>query len=75
MSERRRQCAGWARFARGDINGDGEVNLVDWLLLQQFLNDQVGFNAKEFLRADLYPVDGDGQLTLSDLLLFEELAN
>jgi hypothetical protein len=57
----------------GDINGDGEVNVVDLLLLQQAVIGQITLNASQIRQADLYPPAGDGTTNISDLVLLEAL--
>jgi subtilisin family serine protease len=58
----------------GDIDGNGTVDVADVLRLQQYLNGARTLTNIEIARGDLYPTSsGDGQLTLSDLLLLEKL--
>jgi hypothetical protein len=57
----------------GDLNGDGEVNVVDLLLLQQAVIGQITLNASQIRQADLYPPAGDGTTNISDLVLLEAL--
>ena len=56
---------------RGDINDDGTVNIQDLVLLQQhLLTISIIADNEGLRRADVYPADvGDGELTISDLLL------
>jgi hypothetical protein len=61
---------------RGDINADGNVDLIDLIRLQKHL---LGFEPidqpADEARADIYPFElGDGQLTISDLLLLQQWA-
>jgi hypothetical protein len=58
----------------GDIDGNGVIDVADTLLLQQYLGGSRSLDSLQIARGDLYPVNaGDGQLTLSDLLLLEKL--
>jgi hypothetical protein len=58
----------------GDIDGSGTVDVADVLRLQQYLSGVRSLTSTEIARGDLYPASaGDGQLTLSDLLLLEKL--
>jgi hypothetical protein len=58
----------------GDIDGNGTVDVADVLRLQQSLSGSRILTGAETGRGDLYPASaGDGQLTLSDLLLLEKL--
>lgn len=53
---------------RGDIDGDGIVDVKDLLLLQQAILGRVSLGAQQENRADMYPAgNGDGMLTISDL--------
>jgi len=59
----------------GDINGDGKVDIADVELLQQHLIKTRTLTATEIARADIYPTwIGDGQLTVSDLLVLRKVA-
>jgi len=58
----------------GDVNDDGFVTPADLLLLQQHLVELIVLDAAAIGRGDLYPaVTGDGQLTIADQLLLEQL--
>ncbi len=56
-------------IATGDVSLDGVVNAADILLSQRYLLGLTVLNAEQIATGDLYPVSGDGQLTLSDSLL------
>jgi len=60
--------------ADGDINDDGLVNVADFLLATQHINQLRVLTAAEIARGDLYP-DGapDGELDLSDLILLQKI--
>jgi len=59
-------------IANGDINGDGQITLVDVLLAQQHVLGSRVLDAVSIARGDLYPSTGDGQITLSDILLLQQ---
>ncbi|VAW68287.1 hypothetical protein MNBD_GAMMA10-1263 [hydrothermal vent metagenome] len=59
-------------IANGDINGDGQITLVDVLLAQQHVLGSRVLDAVSIARGDLYPSAGDGQITLSDILLLQQ---
>ncbi len=58
----------------GDINGDGNVNLTDVLLVQRALTNQITLNASQIVQADVYPPIGDGVINVSDFLILVQLA-
>ena len=65
--------------ANGDINGDGQVNVVDILLGLRALSGQITLTPDQLLRADVAPVEGglpapDGQFTAGDLVVIERKA-
>jgi hypothetical protein len=51
--------------SRGDVNGDGTINMVDALLVLRAINGQTNLTAEQFTRADL---NGNGTLELSEVL-------
>ncbi|MGI9341254.1 MAG: thrombospondin type 3 repeat-containing protein [Gammaproteobacteria bacterium] len=57
----------------GDVDGDGNVTIADLLLLERFLGGASGPDPAAQYRADLYPVGGDEQLDVADLLRLQEL--
>jgi len=59
----------------GDINNDGLVDSADILELERALLGLTTLLSSEEDRADCFPaIQGDGQITLSDLLCVQELA-
>lgn len=63
----------------GDINGDGQVNVVDVLLGLRALFGQITLTPDQLLRADVAPVVGgfstpDGLFTPGDLVVIERKA-
>ena len=56
----------------GDVNGDGVLNLADLVLLERHITGLAPLTGAEFSRADVYPNGGDGQLTISDLLVIRQ---
>lgn len=59
---------------KGDINADGQVNVVDMLLVQRHVLNLAILDAQQIERADLYPEGGDGVVNMSDLLLIMQKA-
>ena len=41
------------RSALGDVNGDGQINVLDALMVLQAINDRLNLDAEQFARADL----------------------
>lgn len=56
----------------GDINGDGDLDIVDVLLASRQQLGLIQLTAGSVARGDLYPPGGDGVITLSDLLLQQQ---
>lgn len=54
---------------KGDVNGDGQVNLADYTLLKKYINTGGSININE-KNAD---VNGDGQVSFLDLLKLKTL--
>lgn len=53
-------------IVKGDINGDGKVDVFDLMLCWLFINELglvVPSNSREFIAAD---IDGDGKITQDD---------
>ena len=51
--------------SRGDVNGDGSINMVDALLVLRAINNQANLTPEQFSRADL---NGNGILELTEVL-------
>jgi len=48
---------------KGDVNGDGKINLHDEFLMQQYVNEKVEFTSLQVLAGD---INGDGKVNLRD---------
>jgi len=59
-------------FARGDVNGDGRVDVADWELLQQYIGQAVNPKNPEMVRGDL---NGDGFIDISDFSILMKILN
>ena len=55
-------------YAKGDVNGDVEIDIADLLLLQQVLTESETLDAGQVFRADL---NDDDNVDIADLLLME----
>lgn len=53
----------------GDVNLDGRVDAADYLLIQRHVLGVINLDSEQIKRGDLYPVGGDGQITVSDLII------
>ncbi len=62
-------------IANGDVNGDGQLTLVDVLLAQQHVLGSQALDAAAIGRSDMYPAMGDGIINLSDVLLIQQALN
>lgn len=59
---------------KGDINNDGNINVQDMLLMNRHVSGTAIITDPLMIhRADTYPVNGDGDITLSDLYNLEQL--
>ncbi len=58
--------------AKGDVDGNGKINLLDALLILQAINDRYNMTEEEFLRADL---DDDGELVAWEALRVLQYSN
>jgi ribosomal protein L37AE/L43A len=57
-------------LASNDINGDGKVNAVDYLMLKKHIMGTAKLTATQLLHAD---VNGDGRVNVLDYQLFKTL--
>ena len=46
-----------------DINGDGKINIQDWNILYEYINETITLSDEELQRAD---VNGDGKVNIKD---------
>jgi hypothetical protein len=60
-------------YRPGDINGDGEVNIQDLMMLQKAALHELSLSAPQMVRADLYPAGGDGQLSVTDIMTLQNI--
>lgn len=65
--------------ANGDINDDGEVNILDMLLAQQILAGIISATPEQLARADVAPLiasspSPDGQFNVGDLVVIQRKA-
>lgn len=60
------------RSALGDVNGDGQINVLDALMVLQASNDRLNLDAEQFARADL---DGNKTLEAVEVLTILQYAN
>ena len=56
----------------GDVNLDGQINVLDALMVLQAINDRLNLTAEQFARADL---NGNGQLEAVEVLTILQYAN
>ena len=50
-------------FQKGDINGDGKVNIKDWNILYNHINETEQLTGYQLLCAD---INGDGKVNIKD---------
>lgn len=60
------------RSALGDVNGDGQINVLDALMVLQTINDRLNLDAEQFARADL---NGNKTLEAVEVLTILQYAN
>lgn len=58
--------------ALGDVNGDGQINVLDALMVLQASNDRLNLDAEQFARADL---NGNKTLEAVEVLTILQYAN
>ena len=46
-----------------DINGDGKINIQDWKILYEYINETIKLSDEELQRAD---VNRDGKVNIKD---------
>lgn len=58
--------AKWTKdeFKKGDINGDGKINIKDWNMLYAYINETMKLSSEALQRAD---VNEDGKINVKDL--------
>ena len=56
-------------YSPGDVNGDGEVNVIDATLVQKYLVKSVSLNARQLKAAD---VNFDGNITIQDVTIIQK---
>ena len=56
----------------GDVNLDGQIDVLDALMVLQAINDRLNLTAEQFARADL---NGNGQLEAVEVLTILQYAN
>ena len=54
---------------KGDLNGDGIVNVQDYVILMRLLQENEEVNVKYYANGDL---DGDWEVTSADLAVFQQ---
>ncbi len=57
-------------YAEGDVNGDGNVNMFDYLMVKSFYFEKTVPTDAQFARADL---TGDGKINMFDYLALKSL--
>ena len=60
------------RSALGDVNGDGQINVLDALMVLQAINDRLNLDAEQFAHADL---NGNKTLEAVEVLTILQYAN
>lgn len=60
------------RSSLGDVNGDGQINVLDALMVLQASNDRLNLDAEQFARADL---NGNKTLEAVEVLTILQYAN
>lgn len=57
-------------YFKGDVNGDGEIDAFDYLLLKGIYFETVNYSFEDFVRAD---ADFDGEITPFDYLIVKNV--
>ena len=52
------------QYLKGDVNGDGKINIKDWNILYAYINETMILSSEELQRAD---VNEDGKINVKDL--------
>ena len=52
------------KYLKGDVNGDGKINIKDWNILYAYINETITLSSEELQRAD---VNEDGKINVKDL--------
>ena len=52
------------QYLKGDVNGDGKINIKDWNILYAYINETMTLSSEELQRAD---VNEDGKINVKDL--------
>ncbi|MCP4000511.1 MAG: DUF1566 domain-containing protein [Gammaproteobacteria bacterium] len=55
----------------GDADQNGKLDIRDLLAVEQHITQIAPLNSVELMQADLYPAQGDGVITVADLLLLQ----
>ncbi len=61
-----------ADSAKGDVNNNGRIDMLDALLILQAINGRVNLSAEEFARAD---INGDGELSAFEAMRILQYIN
>ena len=66
----------WIGYERGDVNGDGRINITDVTVLMNALNEQTttGTSLDEF-QVKAADMNGDGRLTITDVTMLINYIN
>ena len=59
-------------IVKGDLNGDGKVNLIDYLMVQKYLTRILNFNSIQLLAGD---INLDDLVTTPDFTFIRDYCN